>query len=116
MKLTSEKDALVVDLPGRTFKVILDDEILGSKQMSFGVAVIPEGSGLPWHIHEGSDEIIYVLQGMGAAESREVTNSIDQGTVLLMESGSEHRILNQGKGEMKLLCSFSPPVKIRSPK
>ena len=116
MKLTSEKDALVVDLPGRTFKVILDDEIVGSKQMSFGVAVVPENSGLPWHSHEGSDEIIYVLQGTGAAESRNETQSIEPGTVLLMEAGSEHRILNQGKGEMKLLCSFSPPVKIRPPK
>lgn len=116
MKVTDEKEALVVELPGRTFKTLIDQEVIGSKHITFGLAVIPEGSGLPWHSHEGSEEILYVLQGTGSAESRSESRPIQTGKVIYMEANSEHRFVNEGKGEMKLLCSFSPPVKIRAPK
>ncbi|MBW2096469.1 MAG: cupin domain-containing protein [Deltaproteobacteria bacterium] len=96
--------------------MLIDEEILGSQYMAFGTADIPEGSGLPWNQHEGTEEIIYVLKGSGSAESRTERQAIQPGTVLYMEPHSEHRILNEGKGEMKLLCSFSPPIKIRPTK
>ncbi|MFC1866794.1 cupin domain-containing protein [Thermodesulfobacteriota bacterium] len=116
MKVTTDKKGLIVELPGREFHVLVDDEIVGSKHMTFGIAVVPEGSCLPWHNHVDSEEIIYVLKGTGTAESKTEAQAIEPGMVLYMEPGSEHQILNQGKDEMKLLCSFSPPVKIRAPK
>jgi len=115
MKVTAENDAMVVRLPGRSFHVFIDEEIIGSKNISFGMSVVPEGSELPWHNHQGSEEIIYVLEGSGFAESKDEKKAIKPGTAMYMEPHTEHRILNEGKGEMKLMCSFSPPIKIRPP-
>jgi quercetin dioxygenase-like cupin family protein len=116
MKVTDEKEAKAIQLPGRTIKVLADPEGIGSKHITFVLALIPEGESLPWHVHEGAEEIIYVLQGTGSAHSDTETKPIHPGTVLYMEADSSHRIVNEGKGEVKLLCAFSPPVKIGPPK
>jgi len=116
MKITDEKEARAIQLPGRTVKVLADPEGIGSKHITFVLAVIPEGESLPWHVHEGAEEVIYVLQGTGTAHSDAETRAIHPGSVLYMEADSNHRIVNEGKGEVKLLCAFSPPVKIGPPK
>ena len=116
MKTLDEKEAKAISLPGRSFKVLVDPEEIGSKYITFGLAEVPEGSGLPWHSHQGSEEVIYVLQGIGSGQSDNETKAIHPGTVLYLEANSNHRILNQGKGEMKLLCAFSPPIKVGPPK
>ncbi len=116
MKTTNDKEGLLVELPGRSFRVLVDEEILQSQKMSFGISVVPKESELPWHKHEGSEEIIYVMEGSGKAESRTDSCEIGPGTVLCVELSSEHRIINTGSGQLRLLCSYSPPVKIRPPK
>jgi len=116
MKITSEKEVEAIQLPGRSFRILINPEGIGSQHITFGLAEVPEGSSLPWHTHQGSEEVIYVLQGTGSAQSDTEAKPIQPGSVLYMEAGSNHRILNEGKGEMKLLCAFSPPVKIGPPK
>ena len=116
MRVTDEKEAKMIQLPGRSFRVLGDPGSIGSKHITFGLAEIPEGSSLPWHVHKEAEEAIYVVQGTGSAYSDTETKAIHPGTVLAIEAESNHRILNERKGEMKLLCTFSPPVKIEPPK
>ena len=116
MKALDEKDIVAISLPGRNFKVLVDPERIGSQHITFGIAEIPEGSGLPWHVHQGTEEVIYVLQGIGSAQSDTEIKGIRAGSVLYMEPNLNHRIVNEGKGGMKLLCAFSPPIKISAPK
>lgn len=116
MKVTHEEQTPAIQLPGRSIKVLVNTDTIGSEHITFAVAEIPEGSSIPWHMHQDAEEIIYVLQGVGSAESETETQPVHPGTVLYMEPGSKHRIFNKGKGEVKLLCSFSPPIKIEPPK
>jgi quercetin dioxygenase-like cupin family protein len=89
---------------------------MGSKHITFVLAVIPEGERLPWHVHEGAEEVICVLPGTGSAHWDTEMKAVHPGTVLCMEADSNHRIVNEGKGEAKLLCAGSPRVKIGPPK
>ncbi len=116
MRVTDEKEAKMIQLPGRSFRVLGDPDSIGSKHITFGLVEIPEGSSLPWHVHKEVEETIYVVQGTGFAYSGTETKAIHRGTVLAIEAESNHRILNEGKSEMKLFCAFSPPVKIEPPK
>ncbi len=116
MKITNEGEVKAIQLPGRTLKVLAGPECIGNKHITFGLVEIPEGSGLPWHTHQGTEEIIYILQGLGSAQSDIETKAISPGTILYIEPDSKHRILNEGKGEIKLICAFSPPITIEPPK
>lgn len=90
--------------------------ITGSKHITFVLAVIPEGERLPWHGHEGAEEVICVLQGTGSAYWDTEMKAVHPGTVRCMEADSNHRIVNEGKGEAKLLCAVSPKRAMKKPK
>lgn len=87
-----------------------------SKHITFVLAVIPEGERLPWHVHEGAEEVISMLQGTGSAHWDTEMKTVYAGTVPCMEADSNHRIVNEGRGEAKLICAGFPPVKIGPPK
>lgn len=103
-------------MPGRAIKVLVDPDSVGRKHITFVLAIIPDGNSLPWHVHQVSEVVTYVLQGTGSAHSDTEAKAVRAGTVLYMEADSNHRIVNEGKGEMKLLCVFLSPVKIGPPK
>lgn len=117
MKTVDEKDITPLEFPGRTLTVLFSPDN-GSGQMTTAVSKVPSGGVLPWHVHENSDEIIYVLQGQGIAshETQEGSIEIYPGKALFMPKGQKHCIENKGDTEMRLYCTFSPAITFAGPK
>jgi len=90
----------------------------GSEQMTVAISKVPPGGMLPWHIHEKSEEIIYVMQGEGIASHESLKDPIRiySGITLYMPRGKKHCIENKGSNEMRLYCTFSPAIKFAVPK
>ncbi|MBW2057000.1 MAG: cupin domain-containing protein [Deltaproteobacteria bacterium] len=117
MKYVNENDIAPLEFPGRTLTVLISPED-GSDHLTTAISKVPPGGMLPWHVHESSDEVIYVMSGEGLAshESLDEPVRIFPGMALYMPMGKKHCIENKGDEEMRLYCSFSPGIRFASPK
>ena len=117
MKTVDEKKITPLEFPGRTLTVLFSP-VNGSRQMTTAISKVPAGGMLPWHAHEGSDEIIYVMQGQGTASHETLKDPVDiyPGMTMFMPGGQKHCIENKGTTEMHLYCAFSPAVTFGPPK
>jgi quercetin dioxygenase-like cupin family protein len=112
-----EKEITPLEFPGRTLTVLFSPDN-GSDQMTVAISKVPAGGMLPWHSHDSSDEIIYIIEGEGIAshESLKDPVKIYPGMSLHMPKGKKHSIENKGNREMRLCCSFSPAIRFGGPK
>jgi len=117
VKYIDEKSVIPLQLPGRTIIVLFSPDN-GSENMTCVIAKVPASGTLPWHIHDTSDEIIYVMEGEGIAlhESLREPVRIYPGVTLCMPKGKKHSIENRGANEMRLYCAFSPAIRFSPPK
>jgi quercetin dioxygenase-like cupin family protein len=117
MKYVNEKEITPLQFPGRSLTVLISPEN-GTEHMTVAISKVPAGGMLPWHLHETSEEIIYVMQGEGVAhhESLKEPVKIFPGMALFMPKGKKHSIENHGKDEMRLYCVFSPAIRFSAPK
>jgi quercetin dioxygenase-like cupin family protein len=117
MKYVNEKEIIPLEFPGRSLTVLFSPEN-GSENVTVAISKVPPDGMLPWHLHETSEEIIYVLQGEGLAlhESLKDPVQIFPGMTLYMPKGKKHSIQNKGLNEMHLYCAFSPAIKFQAPK
>jgi len=94
-------------LPGRAHKMILGPDNFGPCQnMCFGVADFHA----PAHVHNGEEEIIYILSGAGEIYFEGEPEKVRPGTCVYIPPGLRHSINNTGKEIIKLVYVFSPPV------
>jgi mannose-6-phosphate isomerase-like protein (cupin superfamily) len=64
---------------------------------------IHTGGSIGLHRHETSDDINYVLSGMGKAIFNGQEKFLSQGTCYICKKGSEHSIANTGDEDLILL-------------
>jgi quercetin dioxygenase-like cupin family protein len=117
MKYVNEKEITPLEFPGRSLTVLFSPDN-GSEHVTVAISKVPPDGMLPWHLHETSEEVIYVLQGEGLAfhESMKDPIKVFPGITLYMPKGKKHCIQNKGKEEMRLCCTFSPAIRFSPPK
>ncbi len=117
MRYVDEKNVVPLQFPGRSLTVLISPDD-GSEHLTVAISKVPAGGMLPWHMHETSDEVIYVIEGEGLAshESLEEPVKVFPGMTLYMPMGKKHSIENKGNKEMRLCCAFSPAIKFAPPK
>ena len=117
MKSVDESDITALEFPGRSLTVLFSPAN-GSPQMTTAISKVPAGGMLPWHAHEDSDEIIFVMQGQGLASHENLESPIEifPGKALYMPKGKKHCIENKGSEEIRLYCTFSPAITFGEPK
>jgi len=117
MKYVNEKEIKPLEFPGRTLTVLFSPDN-GSEHITVAISKVPPGGALPWHAHETSEEIIFVMQGEGLAhhETLKEPVKIFPGIALYMPKGKKHSIENKGTIEMRLYCAFSPAIQFAPPK
>ncbi len=112
MHARHERDVEAKRLPGRDHKMIVGpfEGMLPCKNMCFGVADFPPEAHAPAHVHNGQEEIIYVLSGSGEICFDGVPEKVEPGSCVSIPPNVEHSIKNQSKEVMKVVYVFSPPV------
>ena len=71
----------------------------------------PGGStGGPDNRHPGSDQWLLVLSGSGEAIVAGETVPLETNTLLLVEAGETHEILNTGEQALRTLNFYAPPA------
>ncbi len=77
--------------------------------MSVGEVVVMPGHSHEWHVHETSDEVVYVLSGHGAFTVGEGNRlAIGPGDAVHIPAGVYHDSHNEGWAPLHLLVMYSP--------
>ena len=75
------------------------------------INLVPGGKeGGPDNKHKGSDQWLFVVEGTGRATVGGRRQALKPGTLLLIEKGVTHEILNTGKGLLKTVNLYNPPA------
>ncbi len=68
----------------------------------------PGGSTTP-HRHPKTEEIYYILEGLGFMQVGEEIQPVEPGDAIAIPPGCIHQITNRGTALLKFLCCCSPP-------
>jgi mannose-6-phosphate isomerase-like protein (cupin superfamily) len=110
LKRVSKDSAEVFRLPGRDWRLCIGPENSAAKNLTIGVAVFPEGSAPPGHVHETQEEVIYILSGQGQLVTPDGSVDLEPGTSVYIPVGLHHATVSIGPGPLELVSAFSPPV------
>jgi mannose-6-phosphate isomerase-like protein (cupin superfamily) len=60
--------------------------------------------------HRGADQWLFVISGSGVATINKRKHALKAGSLVLIEHGDEHEILNCGRSLLKTLNFYVPPA------
>ena len=80
-----------------------------SNMFSTGIQVIDEGCSLRQHGHQRNEEMLFVYEGHGTAFVDGERFPVEPGSLIFAGRWVKHGIVNEGKGQMKILWVFFPP-------
>jgi len=87
-------------------------EVFQCKNMKIHVGIFPPKAQSSRHIHENSEEIVYVVTGVGEVEAGGETASFGPNTMVYIEAAVPHLYRNLGDEEMMTFAVYSPPVEL----
>jgi mannose-6-phosphate isomerase-like protein (cupin superfamily) len=76
---------------------------------STGLQVLEPGTHIRRHAHERQHEILFCYRGEGYAEIGETRHALSEESMMLIGRGVQHKVVNTGPGQMRLLWIISPP-------
>jgi mannose-6-phosphate isomerase-like protein (cupin superfamily) len=79
------------------------------ERQSLAEAVVPVGSATEEHFHKDSEEIYYILSGIGEIRVDGEIASVRGGDAIALLPGSVHKIWNRGDSDLVFLCICVPP-------
>jgi mannose-6-phosphate isomerase-like protein (cupin superfamily) len=104
--IVNEKDATFYSVAwGRTKSLVAE----GSPAISDKVQVRITEYLHTLHVHPTQDEIIFVLEGKGASETKSGKQEIGPGDVVLVPAGVEHATYNPNTEVLRAIIIKSPP-------
>lgn len=77
-------------------------------KFSMGTQTLPPGGKVRLHAHDTSEEVLYVLEGNGAAEVDGKQERMAPGTTLYLGHNQTHTFLNDGDTDLKWVWFFLP--------
>jgi mannose-6-phosphate isomerase-like protein (cupin superfamily) len=92
---------------GRGFRVALGNARSQAAEM---VLAPGKSEGDSRNRHQGADQWLFVLSGSGVATVNKRRHALRAGTLLLIEHGDEHEILNTGRAMLKTVNFYVPPA------
>ncbi len=78
-------------------------------QQSLAEARLPSGTATTPHYHPRTEEIYYILTGVGQMRIGAETRAVGPGDAIAIPPGQVHQITNTGGEQLKFLCCCAPP-------
>lgn len=77
-------------------------------RFSCGTQTLPPGGTVRLHAHDTSEEVLYVIEGQGAAEVDGKHYRMTPNTTLYLGHNKSHTFVNDGPGDLKWVWFFLP--------
>jgi mannose-6-phosphate isomerase-like protein (cupin superfamily) len=115
-KVVNMADAMRWEIPDaephhRYMGLMFERDITPTVNMSAGFVVLPPGQEQQkLSVHEGKEEIYFVVQGRGRFVLDDEVVDVSRGTAVYVSPGCRHRAINTGEEPMELFWVNTPPV------
>jgi mannose-6-phosphate isomerase-like protein (cupin superfamily) len=76
---------------------------------SAGIQVLEPGAHIRRHAHERAHELLFCYRGSGYADIEGRRHEVSEETMLLVGRGVQHKVVNTGATQMRLVWFISPP-------
>lgn len=97
--------------PPRVSKLLLAPKFGGVKNLSMGMNITEVGSMIPDHVHEESEEVLFLISGKARLVIEgEGEWEIGPETAFYSPIGKKHRVENIGDEPLKLVWVYCPPL------
>ena len=87
-----------------------EPRVTGSKCMTTGIVTLEPGKGHARHNHPGSEENLFVLEGVGEqmveTENGPVTRTVGPGDLIHLAAGQFHSTMNIGQTNLRLVAMY----------
>ena len=104
----NEREGVVVpDICGIAVELI-NRTTAGATKMSLAKLIIAPGEKSRRHYHKVTEEIYYILSGVGRGTIGDESFNIEPGFAILLPTGMMHEILNTGEQELIFVCADAP--------
>ncbi len=80
------------------------------QKLSLAEAILGPGQATKRHYHRESEEIYFLLEGVGLMEVDGATRQVGPGDAVLVPAGARHT-LRAGDAGARLLCCCAPPYR-----
>ena len=92
---------------GRTqaIEILSPDELCSAGRL-FSVTIMPPGSSIGYHHHEGEFEVYYILSGEADVTIDGETRRLYAGDMTCCQDGSSHGISNPGAEDLRYIAAI----------
>lgn len=107
VKINSREKADLLELPGRTARILFSGNVLNSKDLSIIDVDIEVGAcTTPAHMHETLEEVMYVIDGSAKLWIDGVVYAVNAGEAILVPEGTKHMVKNVGDCTLHMLTFY----------
>jgi mannose-6-phosphate isomerase-like protein (cupin superfamily) len=92
---------------GSTIRVLLDDRVASARNQSLAEAELAPDQATQRHYHGATEEIYFVLEGIGEMEVDGSRRRVGAGDAVLIPPGAWHQI--RADTSLRFLCCCAPP-------
>ncbi len=97
--------------PPRVSKLLLGPKTIGTRNVSMGMNITEVGSMIPDHVHEDSEEVMFIISGRAKlVVEGEGEWEVGPDTAIFAPLGKRHRLENIGDEPLKLVWAYAPPL------
>jgi putative monooxygenase len=98
-------------IPPRTSKLLLAPKFGGVHKVSMGMNITEVGSMIPDHVHEESEEVLFLISGRAKIVIEgEGEWEIGPETAFYSPVGVKHRVENIGDEPLRIVWVYCPPL------
>jgi mannose-6-phosphate isomerase-like protein (cupin superfamily) len=99
------KDIVGVAKQNKNFRQVIETGELSQ----IVVMSIPPGGEIGMEVHNGTDQVIHIVDGQGNAILAGEEQPIEAGDVVLVRQGTQHNFVNAGSADLKIITVYAPP-------
>src|SRR4051812_34722345 len=108
MKTHYEDVTPYVTKDGSEIRELMHSLVHGNRNQSLAEALVAPGCTTLLHRHERTEELYYIAEGEGVMTLGAETIAVRAGDTVCIAPGTPHRIMNSGRGILRILCACSP--------
>ncbi len=104
--IVDSSNAKVVQGETWTQTILADQEIIGQPALAVSLWLFEAGGEGPEQIHNGEDQLLYVIRGSGTAIVNGETFSLNEESVLWLELGEQYQF-KAGEAGLEILQGYN---------
>lgn len=103
-----KEHATVLELPKRVVNVFVGAGAYKSEHITMGKTIVEPHTDMDPHVHEGEEEIVFVIKGTGEAIVGDIVEKMEPDTAVVFPQGVEHAVRNTGDETLEFVFMFNP--------